>query len=464
MEPGEIEVMVEKTLFHRFRKELYTHLTNRADATLDLIDTLSTAHRARSVAELSLSPVFQRGHSSLYAVVREFALPERVWERLWGLVVSSWLGDQDILVLSVDATPHPRPWAETLEDRSMIYQPTPVRGNRPVGIGHRYSVVFAHPPRQKGDPAWAPPLDVVRIPAAEDGEVWGARQVVKVVQGLKAQGVLAPRQVVLVMGDSKYSPPKVVDILSECEPVVVLTRLRSNRVFYRRLERPTPPRPRGRPQRYGAPLRLNQPQLAPDQEVTIPDPAGKGTWVIRLWHNMVARGRADHPVTLVQVVLLDAEGQPVHRRPLWLQVSGPRREAFQPAWALSYLQRFDGEHTLRFLKGRLLVTAFQTPRAKGEENFWRLAVLAYNQLWLARELAPAGRYPWQKHLPAKAAGPGDVQRGMGGFLAQLDIRSRAPKRRGKSPGWTKGRTRKRRPRREVLRKGSSQPAQPSPSP
>ncbi len=40
----------------RFRARLYQHLTNRADTILALLDTLCTDHRARSVAELTLSP------------------------------------------------------------------------------------------------------------------------------------------------------------------------------------------------------------------------------------------------------------------------------------------------------------------------------------------------------------------------------------------------------------------------
>lgn len=41
----------------------------------------------------------------------------------------------------------------------------------------------------------------------------------------------------------------------------------------------------------------------------------------------------------------------------------------------------------RFGKQRLLMAAFQTPEVKHEENWVQLTLLAYTQLWVARELA-----------------------------------------------------------------------------
>ncbi|MEW5768659.1 MAG: hypothetical protein AB1797_13795 [bacterium] len=53
------------TQLHQFRQELYSNLTYRPDATMDLIDSLSTNSKARSVVELSLSPFFRRSYSSV---------------------------------------------------------------------------------------------------------------------------------------------------------------------------------------------------------------------------------------------------------------------------------------------------------------------------------------------------------------------------------------------------------------
>ncbi len=367
--------------------------------------------------------------------------------------------NQGLWVWSVDVTGHPRPYARTLKDRQMIYQPTPIAGNRPVNIGHRYSGVFAHPPRRPGEPVWAPPLSIQRVPSEEDPEVTGARQVLGLVKEGRAQGWWHPQDLVVVLlADSKYGKPAVVQALAAEEQVVLVSRLRRKRVFYRRLEPPPAPRPRGRPRVYGERLTLadETPALPPDEQVRIPAEDGPGTWEIALWRQMVARGRADQPATLVRVRRLDAQGQPRHPRPLWLQLSGARRDTLRPEAALHYRQRFDGEHTLRFFKQRLLVTRFLTPDAEREEHWWLLAQLAYIQLWFARHQVPGGRYLWQKHLPVRPLGPGDVQRGWGGFFAHLSVQPRPRKPRGKSPGWPRGKRRQRRPRHKVVRSGKQQ--------
>ena len=44
-------------------------------------------------------------------------------------------------LLMVDVTPYPRPHAQTLEDRDMVYRPEAVKGKLPATIGHQYSTV-----------------------------------------------------------------------------------------------------------------------------------------------------------------------------------------------------------------------------------------------------------------------------------------------------------------------------------
>ena len=51
-------------------------------------------------------------------------------------------------LFAADVTPLPRPYAPTLEDRTIIYQPNTVQGNKPINIGHSYSVLTALPPRE----------------------------------------------------------------------------------------------------------------------------------------------------------------------------------------------------------------------------------------------------------------------------------------------------------------------------
>src|SRR5512136_418417 len=56
----------------QFRAELYQLLKVRPDALLDLLDALSGSPDARSVVELSLSPLFRREYSSITDAIDQF--------------------------------------------------------------------------------------------------------------------------------------------------------------------------------------------------------------------------------------------------------------------------------------------------------------------------------------------------------------------------------------------------------
>ena len=60
----------------QFRQGLYDSFERRPDALLDLVDALSSNTTAHSVVELSLSPVFRRGYSSVHDAIDNFLRAE----------------------------------------------------------------------------------------------------------------------------------------------------------------------------------------------------------------------------------------------------------------------------------------------------------------------------------------------------------------------------------------------------
>ena len=115
------------------------------------------------------------------------------------------------------------------------------------------------------------------------------------------------------------------------------------------------------------------------------------TVTIQAWHNMLMRGTKRekmyrHPFTLIRVSITDDTNTQLWK-PMWLIVIGEQRKQISALAAYqSYRQRFDMEHFLQFGKQRLLMTQFQTPEIKHEENWIRLVLLAYVQLWAFRLL------------------------------------------------------------------------------
>ena len=168
-----------------------------------------------------------------------------------------------------------------------------------------------------------------------------------------------------------------------------------------------------------------------------------------------------HPFTLVKIRWYNQKGEALFQKPLWLIVMGDRRmELSLLDIYAAYLQRYDLEHFFRFGKQRLLLTAFQTPETKSEENWWQIVQLAYILLWLSRSVAVNLPNPWERYLPQAqngVASPAAAQRDFERIIRQIGTPAAEPKRRGNSPGRRKSTRMPPRPRLAVVKKAKKQP-------
>ena len=55
------------------------------------------------------------------------------------------------------------------------------------------------------------------------------------------------------------------------------------------------------------------------------------------------------------------------------------------------------EHLFRFGKQRLLMTSYLTPDVHHEENWFKLTLLSYVNLWAARKLAVVLPRDWEQY-------------------------------------------------------------------
>lgn len=484
-----VEVQLMLTQLEQFRNTIYAWFPHRADALMDLLDSLSSNMTARSVVELSLNPCFRRQYGSLHDGIDHLfsssqgqtclpehrASPER--EALLRLLVSFLPPPQSrFRLLGLDVTSASRPFAKTLSDRTFVYQPNPVKGVKPITIGHQYSVLAVLPEKARPDaPPWILPLIVDRVTSQETKRATGLAQLTRL---LDDTTLPFHQEFCVQVVDSDYSAVTYQGPVASQPNLVTITRLPGNRTVYR----PAPPakgtaRPRGHPTWFGAPMRLSTPETwdPPDEVATTTLRTRKGQcYTVQLegWHDLVRRGTRDHamhqhPFTLVRARVLDDKGQPVFTRPLWLTVIGPRRRelSLREIWD-AYRQRYDLEHFFRFGKQRLLLDAYQTPDTTHEEQWWTVVQLAYWQLWMARDLTEKMPRPWERYLPrfktdqdsesthGKTAGasPSDVQRDMARIIRQFGTPARIPKPRGKSPGRAPGQRPGKRTRHSVIRK------------
>ncbi|EAM52129.1 conserved hypothetical protein [Crocosphaera watsonii WH 8501] len=270
------------------------------------------------------------------------------------------------------------------------------------------------------------------------------------------------------MADSDYSQKDFIGEQVKHEDLVTITRVRSDRVFYRQFIRdPNQAKTSGHPRWYGDKFDLKDDQTwaEPDEVHHVPFTTKKGrqlTVTISGWKQMLMRGTKNykmnnHPFTLLQIVVRDQERNSIWK-PMWLIVIGSRRDELSLVDCYQcYRQRYDMEHLFRFGKQRLLMTSYLTPDVHHEENWFKLTLLSYVNLWAARKLAVVLPRDWEQYLKTNKSikiTPSLVQRDFSRIITTLGTFAKFPKRRGFSSGRIKGYKKAPRTRHDVIKKGS----------
>ena len=123
----------------------------------------------------------------------------------------------------------------------------------------------------------------------------------------------------------------------------------------------------------------------------------------------------------------------------------------------NYRSRYDTEHLFRFQKNKLLMNTYQTADVEHEERWWQLCLLAYLQLYLAKDIAPILPHPWERYLPEyknvaqrRVGTPSQTQRGFAKVLAEIGTPAAPCVARGKPCGRVLGEEQEKRPKNPVI--------------
>ena len=443
---------------------------------MELVDTICSNPDARSVVEYSLTPCFRRSYSTIFQAMKEMEMDALMVARQVGPYLPR-PQQRPYWLLATDVTPQPRPFARTLPDRGIVYQPNPIKGNKPITVGHQYSSLVLLPEAEADvSPSWVVPLMARRVRTSEDKELVGSEQIDAL---LKEPDLPFGESFCVDVGDTSYSKPACLHSKRHHARLVSIARLRGTRVLYQQFV-PDPEAAErssaGRPKRYGERFALQEPDTwhPPDEKTTIMEKSRRGKVYqieIKAWHNMLMPGKNKperipmdrYPFTLVQVIRYDEDGNLVCQRPMWLLAIGAyRHELSAQEIFKAYKQRYDHEHFFRFGKQKMLLDGCQTPDDDREEKWWQLVHLAYAQLWMARHVARCLPKPWERNLPAMKQGvlsPSLVQRDFGRIIRQIGTPAQPPKLRFNAPGRRKGTKLPPRPRHKVIVK-SQQVAKP----
>ena len=404
-----------------FRGELYRCLTRRGDALFCLMDAvLCEGRRVTDLARLSLVPEFGRGHGALYGGLNEGrAEIGRLRRALAGLALPDWPDGR--IRLGVDVSSWLRPDAVTSPGRLMCHVHGRGRNAGQVTPGWPYSLVAALGP---GASSWTLPLDAVRLGPDDDDLAVTAAQLREVVTRLAAAGHWEDGDPpVIVAMDAGYNVTRLAWLLRDL-PLVLVARVRSDRVFHREpppRERPLP----GQPARHGEPVRCADPATWHGPAVSQDGvQARHGPLAVTAWnrvHQALHRacgGWEDWPAkthfpviggTLIRL----ACREPGCPDPMWLWASAPDagQDEVRALWQC-YLRRFDLEHTFRFLKQQLGWTRPLLRDPAAADRWTWLLIACYAQLYLARRTAPLTRMPWHpRRLAAGEMTPAQVRAG-----------------------------------------------------
>ena len=458
--------------FESFRNRLFRLFHYRSGATMDLIDAVSAVGVTDSIVKLSLSDLFRRKYSSLTDVLSSLfrtnlKTPPKVEERQQQtLKITQLLAEECALnsqetgfaLFAIDCTANPRIYAKKVADRTAVHAPNHIPGQKPITVGHEYSVLVYLPNHAIDQELhWAVPLSVRRVKSDQVGPQIGLVQLEEIVN----QTVFKNRFCVSV-SDTAYSTRAWAIGVKKWSQVVHIARMRANRKLYRMPFCGSKTRC-GRPRIYGEELLLKCPSQPDLEEIaTITTRKGRIYEVLlQRWNDVIMQGSQEertheHPFDLLRVIVTDEKGKPVYRRPLWVMIAGiKRRDVSSKEAYISYGRRYDVEHFFRFGKQKLGLVNSQTCETRHEENWHWIGILAYNMLYHARQLTHPVIYPWEKRKVraiTMAERPSQVQRDYGRIIRGIGTPAPIPKTRGKSPGRQLGAKGGQRPTHALIRR------------
>lgn len=456
-----------------FREELFALFPKRQDAIMNLLDALTAnGHSCRSVIQLSETKQFERQYSSITDAIAD-GLPHTHWKDVAKLVhqVASQNNQGPVNKFLLDCTGNPRPFAKTLEDRTITHAPNPAPGNKPIAVGHQYSMLAFLPEEQASrEKHWLVPLSVMRVKSDEKGNEAGMKQLIQHIKDNQLTN-----QLNIGIADSLYSSGKCRAKGSSENSLVTIVRLNSTRnVFFPPEESSSS---RGRKKEFGEKMKLNEPEThrlchAKTQTTWLTRKGFENTVMIECWNDMLIRGSRDfhsasHPFRLIKVTVQNTSGETVFKKPLWLAVTGKRRHEVSLIDAYNdYRARYDIEHLFRFGKQKLLMGSYQTADVTHEEIWWKLCSLAYTQLYLARNQVSTTLFRWEEYLPQykdknlkplSTKTPAQTQRGFARLLDQIGTPAAKCIARGRAAGRIAGDSQDKRPKKDVIFKTKVSP-------
>ncbi|NER00929.1 MAG: hypothetical protein F6K30_30270 [Cyanothece sp. SIO2G6] len=321
-------------------------------------------------------------------------------------------------MLQSDATPYPKVHSPTLADRSYIYHPNAVAGNRPITVGYDLSYLNLSEPHS----GWSLPLSISRVGIDQSATECLLDQL----KGVLATPDLAKEALVVNTLDSKYGTAAYLAPSHAHENLVNVVRLRKGQKIYasadeqsRRIYGPryylsaeSQTKSYLKHPKTGLPYEVYQPSIferEADEQHSLRGTTAAGRDLhIKLWrwHDLRLRSKDGHnmkdkPLDLLAVQVYDAHsGKRLFPQGLYLAITGEKRRQLSTEAAYEdYRHRYDIEPYFRFSKQKLFLTQYQTSNEQYLDQWLLVQQLATWLLFLTSTEVGNAPKKWQQYLP-----------------------------------------------------------------
>lgn len=365
---------------------------------------LASFKAAKSVVQLSESPVFHYQYSSITDAVSNLATTsaERDERRkALQLLFLKHFKRKPIIDWQTDGVSLFREHSRCLKDLQFVHKAnTVIRGNKPIGIG--YPLLFINLADLSNH--WSLPFEVHIAGKETDYVSLAARKMREICRRDEFKKALNINTL-----DSSFGCPKYLSPTSKIENLVSIARLRHGRKVCFEERKAT----KGTPQIYGEDWYLREEsgnwecrkkekttvtyqrsiyEKEPNEQLEILTKTKKGRELrieIRRWEEMLMHSSDGNSMKsavfdVVSFRVFDRKtGERVFKEDVYVAVLGRERKSLKLKEIYErFRRRFDLEVTNRFLKQEMFLQDYQTPRKENVEN-WILT--AQTAMWLLYE-------------------------------------------------------------------------------
>lgn len=465
--------------------------TSHAKALSNLVMALSSCEAAKSVVELSNSPVYHYQYSSICDAINGLSKDNEEFELISKKIrqfLMDYLPESEdgVFRFNSDTTSINKAHSSTLPDRTYVHVPnTVVAANKPLGVGYRLSCVALC-----DTGGWQLPLDMSLVSTEQTATECLLQQLEFIFED--AHLPFKTAQMVIHRSDRAYGNAKYLSPSHQYANLVNITRLRKGqKVYVQNIRTQTGGRNAiydktpyylisksgNKSYKYKGELKQKYLRsifdLTPTTIVSLAGKTKKGRDVITeisFYQDLLLRSKkgkimSDKPINLAAVKTKDKlTSELIFQEEMFLVACGKAKDKLAPQAILQeYCGRYDIEPFFRFSKQNLFLETYQTPQKQHLQNWFLIVQLT---VWLLHQVAQEAVHTckkWQQYLPKEKVELGSklsisqARKAAQNLIITFDKRPFLPQKSQKGKGRQKGQVQKPRTRYEVFKKKAKTP-------